>query len=298
MKPDQISNTAAFIAVKFYGLTRDERYRALFDSDTVAFYEKLVQFLPAPIRYYHRGLQFQALRKFFIFWEELLLPGDLMHILLRKWYLSRWVTELRENSYEQMLVLGAGFDHLAALNVGNNFHCVELEPSKMASLKREFLAHAGYDHPHLAIENAYFGRDGMAEILSQKTTLNPEKKTVVVAEGFFDYLKKTHTELCLQSVQSFFDDDVMLLSTLFSLGELPSFRSFVYKNSIRLASEQLQLGLGRNEYLSLLGDHHFIPQQTVSSAQMKREVLEPQSIDYPVLDGFYLIKAKLNGEPG
>ena len=75
MKPNQLSNTAAFIAIKFYGLTRDETFRGLFDKDVIRYYEQLVQSCPAPLSWYHTGLKQPALRHFFTFWEELLLPG-------------------------------------------------------------------------------------------------------------------------------------------------------------------------------------------------------------------------------
>lgn len=84
MKANQLSKTAAFVAIKFYGLTRIEKFRSLFDDSVVNFYDRIVQTLPGPLSYYHSWLKYSGIRKLFIGAEELLLPGDLLHIIARK----------------------------------------------------------------------------------------------------------------------------------------------------------------------------------------------------------------------
>lgn len=291
MKPNQLSNTAAFIAVKFYGLTRDERYRSLFNDDAIHFYEQLVKELPTPLRFYHTGLRSTALRRFFMFWEELLLPGDLMHIILRKYYLSQWVDELRNQGYEQMLVPGAGFDHLATINAPKGMHCVELDTPKMITLKKNFIHRHKYDHSGLELIEAFFPRDSLLDILETKTELDPEKKTIIIAEGFFDYFDPHESSRILNDLNTFFSGEVALLSTLFSLQELSGFRSFVYENSIKLAGEQLKLHLDKEEYISFLAQHNFKTNRHLSYSQMKEEVLTPKGISLPVLKGFHLLQA-------
>lgn len=294
MKPDQLSNTAAFIAIKFYGLTRDEQFRSLFDKSVIAFYERLVYNMPAPLRYYHTGLKSKTLRRFFTFWEELLLPGDLMHIILRKYYLTNWVDELRQQGYRQMLVLGAGFDHLATLNAENGVQSVELDTLKMINLKRRFITASGYEHKNLFLREAFFTRNSLRQIL-EITKLNPSAKTIIVAEGFFDYFNRSDCSQFLNDLHSFFNGELMLLSTIFSLQELSGFRSAVYKNSINLAGEKLKLHLSQPEYIQFLADHGFSMKGCISYKDMENKVLAPREIKMPVLTGFYLIEAK-NGQ--
>lgn len=291
MKPDQLSNTAAFIGIKFYGLTRDQRYRDLFDDEIIQFYDKLIQFLPAPLHYYHRGLKLKILRRFFTFWEELLLPGDLMHIILRKWYLSRWVEQLRKNDFRQMLVLGAGFDHLASINAPRNIYSVELDTSRMIRLKRNFLVSNSYDHLNLNLQEAFFPDDALDDILGSKTKLDAAAKTIVVAEGFFDYLSPQTSADILTQLNSYFKGPLRLLSTTFALQELSGFRGFVYRNSIKLAGETLKLSLDKDGYVTFLKNHGFDIKKLIGKHEMQAEVLEPYNINYPILDGFYLIEA-------
>lgn len=291
MNPDQLSNTAAFIAIKFYGLTRSDPFRSLFDESVIRFYERLVYNMPAPLRYYHTGLKSKTLRLFFTFWEELLLPGDLMHIILRKYYLSRWVDELQQQGYQQMLVLGAGFDHLATMSAASGVRSVELDTPKMVNLKRKFITASGYEQKNLLLREAFFTRDSLQQIL-ETTPLDSSAKTIIVTEGFFDYFNRSDCSRFLNDLHSFFSNEITLLSTIFSLQELSRLRSAVYKNSIKLAGEQLKLHLSQPEYLQFLADHGFKMKRCVSYKEMEHKILAPREINLPVLPGFYLVETK------
>ncbi|MDZ7694339.1 MAG: hypothetical protein U5K69_24990 [Balneolaceae bacterium] len=94
MKANQLSQTAAFIAIKFYRLTRMPPFRSCFDGQVIDFYDEMVEFLPAPLNWYHAALQKSWIRTFFLHSEELLLPGDLMHIICRKYFIGRSVNDL------------------------------------------------------------------------------------------------------------------------------------------------------------------------------------------------------------
>ena len=294
MKPNQISNTAAFIGVKFYGLTRDQHFQALFDDEVITYYDRLVGHLPAPLRYYHTGLRSKLLRKFFVFWEELLLPGDLMHIILRKYYLSGWVNRLKQSGYEQMLVLGAGFDHLGVLNVSAEFRCLELDTRKMMRTKQDFLNSHRYDHSNLRLKGAFFTRDDLYDLLKEQSLLAAEEKTIIIAEGFFDYFRQSAGAQILGDVDRYFENDITLLSTIFSLQELSGFRSQVYKKSIKLAGEKLKLHMDSAAYQYFLKGQGYAIKKCYSPDKMYQEILEPSQINLPVLPGFYLLEAFRN----
>ena len=297
MKPNQLSNTAAFIAIKFYGLTRDETFRGLFDKDVIRYYEQLVQSFPAPLSWYHTGLKRPALRHFFTFWEELLLPGDLMHIILRKWYLTRWVERLYGDGYQQMLVLGSGFDHLATLYSSRGMNAVAIDTPRMIQMKQHFINSCGYANPNLTLQEGFFSRDNLLKILAGTPALEPSQKTIIIAEGFFDYFKKEDCVNFLNDLQTFFTNETKLLSTIFSLPELPEFRAWVYKNSIWLAGEELKLDMTQPDFLQLLSEHEVEVEKSISYKEMREEVLLPRGVKQPVLPGFYLIEAKTEPKP-
>ena len=292
MKPDQLSQTAAFIAIKFYGLTKDEPYRSLFDEATIEFYDKLVENLPAPLNRYHKLLDKKWLRPFFQWSEELLLPGDLMHILMRKYYISKMVDELKEE-YTQLVVLGAGFDHLATKCASEGIQCLEIETPYMAQLKRELLANQDAVHNKLSIQEGYFLKQRLIDIL-ESSDINPHQKTIVVAEGFFDYLPEAEAKNILCDISDFSKNDVTLISTAFVLEELNLFHRFVFKAGVRIVGETLLLDHSLKDFRELLNSTGFEVIQTLSGNHIKKETLEPNSISLPILTGFYLLQSKFS----
>ncbi len=291
MKANQLSQTAAFIAIKFYGLTRDEPYRSFFDEETICFYDRLVSELPKPLKNYHAILRKKWMRRLFSRSEELLLPGDLMHILMRKYYIEKMIRKLGDEGVEQLLVLGAGFDHLAALHSRSGFNCFELDMPRMACLKREFLDKYGYNNHFLKVIDAQFGKHKLSEIIGRTAGLDPDKETAVVAEGFFDYLDPGEIRQILQDIGNSFRRPPVCISTVFSLEELSAFRSLVFSAGVRMVGEKLKLHHNLDEFISLLENTGFVIEKTISGRQMKEEKLNPAGVSLPVLPGFYLLKA-------
>lgn len=291
MKPDQLSQTAAFIAIKFYGLTLSEPYRSLFDEPTIRFYDRMVAGLPSPLNKYHSWLQKKWIRKFFIFSEELLLPGDLMHILMRKYCISKIMEELISKGYDQLIVLGAGFDHLATKYSARGMPSFEIDVPRMAHLKQNFANVYSYDNNKLNICSAYFSRDSFLNILTGIAGIDSQRKTIIVAEGFFDYLVPGETQAILEEMTAFFDNTVTLISTAFSLNELSRFRALVFKAGVRIVGEQLKLHYSLAEFSRVLAENGFTIHESISADFMKRKILNPRDIGLPVLPGFYLLKA-------
>lgn len=291
MKPDQISQTAAFIAIKFYGLTKDEPYRSLFDAETIAFYEQLVEDLPAPLNRYHKLLDKKWLRPLFRWSEELLLPGDLMHILMRKYYIRNMVDELKEE-YQQLMVLGAGFDHLSAQCSAEGIKCLEIDTPHMAELKKKLLAKQGALNPNISIQEGYFLDQSLLEVLNH-SDINPQEKTIVLTEGFFDYLPERKASEILTNISDFFKAPVHLISTTFALHELNRFYRFVFKTGVRMVGEKLLLNHSLQDFQQLLEHTGFEVQKTISGYQMKQEVMHAHGIALPILTGFYLVQSRL-----
>lgn len=290
MKPDQLSQTAAFIAIKFYGLTNMEPYRSLFHEATVEFYDRLVTELPSPLNRYHRLLKSPWLRKFFIFSEELLLPGDLMHILMRKRYIGNMVERLVKEGYEQLVVLGSGFDHLAVKHSRQGILSFEIDAPGMADLKGDFIGKYNYCNTGLQVIPAYFSRDTLGTILARHIDIDANKKTIIVAEGFFDYLTPRQSETLLKDLATYFNRNISLISTVFSLTELSLLRSWVFQLGVWMVGEKLKLHQTYSEFSKMLGDYNFEVVQHIDTEDMQIE-LAKKNIALPILPGFHLVQA-------
>jgi O-methyltransferase involved in polyketide biosynthesis len=294
MKSDQLSQTAAFVAIKFYGLTQLSQFRSLFDDRVVTFYERLVGALPSPLGYYHYWLRRAWVRRLYLWSEELLLPGDLLHVVGRKWYLHKMTQQFIDDGYEQLIVLGAGFDHLGYYFTQEGVECLELDATHMAKIKQQLLDQNYSSQPMPHITGLLLPDDNLGHALGECRQINPHKKTVVVAEGFFDYLTPQTTKRTLKDISDFFSHDTALLSTHFALNELSLFYRTVFKSSVQLVNEPLQLHASMTDFENLLAAHNFSICQQHDSQQIRTNMQRQANTKLAMLDGFYLIEAHKN----
>lgn len=292
MKPDQLSQTAAFVAIKFYGLSRIEAFHTLFDDSIVTFYDRLIQSLPAPLCYYHYWLKFGWVRKLYIWSEELLLPGDLLHIVARKWYIQRITQNLVDEGYEQIIVLGAGFDHLSFYFSHQGLPCFELDAPRMATLKQQFFNDFYPDKIHPQIVSSHLPDDDLKNNFEAHPEIDPDKKTIVVAEGFFDYLEAQTVTQSLQLINNYFMHKPALISTHFALDELSFFYRWVFKTSVNMVDEQLQLKSTIKDFKILLTKAEYHISQQYDAQEISAEIKKRTGTNLPVLDGFYVLLAR------
>lgn len=293
MKPDQLSKTAAFVAIKFFGLTQIDSFRNLFEDNVITFYERLVKNLPAPLCYYHYWLQFGWVRSLYIRSEELFLPGDLLHIIARKWHIRKMATQLTKRGYEQIIVLGAGFDDLAFTLTQKGFLCFEFEAPFMAEQKRQFLNNCFPKKSHPAIIQSYQPHDHIGNQIKQHPEINPHKKTVIIAEGFFDYLKKDTVANILHRIGHYFEDNTCLITTHFALDELPLHHRWSFKSGVNAVGEKLKLNSSISEFENLLSQNNFSIKKEFSYNRMMTCLQNKTGTKLSVLKGFYLLMGNL-----
>lgn len=294
MKSNQLSRTAAYICIKFYGLTLMKSYRNLFDCETLSFYDQLVSELPAPLNKYHFLLQKKWFRSVSFFIDELFLPGDLMHILMRKYYISKLVEELIEQEYKQIIILGAGFDHLGKEFSKKGWPCIELDVPLMAHLKQQFLDKNGFNNNNLTVFPANFSQCSFLRFMKEIPRINPDIKTIVIAEGFFDYLTEEEFSKTLKELSGFFRNKLSLISTVFSLNELSSFHAFVFKNAVKAVGEEIKLNLTIEQFTEVLRKNDLFLENKFSSKQMNKQIGSSQIQQMSSLPGFYLLQASNN----
>ena len=290
MKSNQLSQSAAFIAVKLYGLTRDDRYRSLFNDNVLTYYERVVKALPAPIRYYHYWLKFSWIRSIYIRSEELFLPGDLMHILARKYYIQQMVEHLLSHGYEQILILGGGFDHSSLIYSQQYIPCLEADSPHMAGLKKQFLNKSYPDASHPKIVSMHLPQHTLSEVLDHQKRLSSQKKTIIIAEGFFDYMEENTVRILLSDIRDYFTSST-LISTHFALDELSAFHRFIFKSSLQLVGEKLQFNTSIDDFKHLLTNQQFEMDQCIGTQQIEKDFLPLTGSNLPVLNGFYLFTA-------
>ncbi len=291
MESNTYSKTAAYVAIKFYGLTLINPFYKLFDDNIIAFYNRLVAQLPSPLNNYHVLLQKTWFRNVSMYFDEILLPGDLLHILMRKFHLQNITERLIEEGYSQILILGAGFDHLGSLHARNGTPCFELDVTATAHIKQQFLNQYGYTNTNLTVYPANLSHRLLYDILTDIPSLDSEAKTLVIAEGFFDYLTPDVFSLTLKSLTDYFSNSLKLVTTVFSLQELNRFYAFVFRNAVKAAGEELKLHASRDDYEQYLKNHHFQIDHTLTADEMRDGIPLQKVSEMAILPGFYLLEA-------
>jgi O-methyltransferase involved in polyketide biosynthesis len=291
MDNDQLSQTAAFVAIKFYGLTRSDLFQSLFDKSIINFYDRLVQSLPAPLCYYHYWLKFGWVRRLYIWSEELLLPGDLLHVVARKWYLKRLIDQLVDQGYKQMIVLGGGFDHTATVYTAQGLRCVELDTPYMTRLKKQFLTERYPNAPHPEFISSLLPGNRLDTQFSDHPAVDPDQKTVVVAEGFFDYLNPQTVSDSLRQIQAFFSHRPTLIGTHFALDELSGFHRWIFTNSVKMVGEQLEFNTSADTFEQMILDNNFRSCQLFGTHTINKKIRSQIETSLPLLQGFYMFRA-------
>ena len=287
-----ISHTAAFIAVKLYGLTRNPKAAEKFDPFIIRFYERLLLSLPKHLRWYHASLKSSLIRQFFIFSEEILLPGDLMHILCRKYYVTQHILHLLDQGYEQVVNLGAGFDHQGAYLSQKGIQVFELDRASMIDQKRAFIEDESFNNEHLHFIPCDVEHQRIGDELRKNSAFAPKKKTVFVAEGFFDYLDLIPSEHIVEDIKTF-NSKNRLVTTFFSIDELNLFHRWVFKSGVSMVGETLKFKITRDDFVELLEELGLELKSEITSSMMKSDFVTAIGSKLPIMKGFYVQEFKI-----
>lgn len=290
----KISYTAAYIAIKFYGLSFDPRVRSLFEPELLRYYERLVDELPASLGWHRKLLRSALFRKTATLVENIFLPGDLSHIILRKYYIQRYIEQARADGYRQLIVLGAGLDHSAVTASLNGMPSFELDAPGTSGFKADFIRKYGYNNDRLHILEIDLSHGSLSAQLHRHPDFDANAKTLAMAEGFFDYMTPHDMNHITGQLATISPAGLRLVTTVFALNELDPIRRWVYRNSVRAVGEELELFASLGEIIAGLNDFDFHVTEIKDVKQMNREVLQPNHISMPLLKGFYVLTSELN----
>lgn len=206
--------------------------------------------------------------------------------------MTKMVDEALQNGVEQVVSMGAGFDHLAAYTSLKGIQSYELDMDWMIHNKRSFLTEYEYSNDLLSTLPINFLTQRLNTILSTQKDFDPTKKTLFIGEGFFDYLPLETTKEILEDIKSL-NSENQLLTTFFSLDELNWFHRFSFTSGVSLVGESLRLPLNRIEFIKLLNELGYSVDKEIGYKEMKSELVESIGINLPVLKGFYILKSKV-----
>ena len=207
MKENQASATARLIAKSMIFLSGDERFKNLVPPQANEISKWFVEETGSVS---DRWFLKRVHNKWFcsLLWgiERILLPGILLHYLLRKLYLEEIVRMALQENFHQIVVLGAGFDTLA-LRLCREYRDVrflEIDHPITQSVKQVVLSRHRLLFENLSFLPADFSRQSLNEIFFQNSGVNFDGDTLIIAEGILMYLNPQKVAALFESVHQIF----------------------------------------------------------------------------------------------
>lgn len=121
--------------------------------------------------------------------ERWFVPGIMLHYVVRKRFIDDVVTEALGDGFTQVIVLGAGFDTLAARlhRSASEIRFIEIDHPVTQAVKRRGMREGGGLLANVFLLAADLSRQSLTSLL-RVPTLREGEPTIVVAEGFLMYL--------------------------------------------------------------------------------------------------------------
>jgi methyltransferase (TIGR00027 family) len=183
------SRTALKIARFMLLLDAVPRYAPLLPNDAAATVEALLRASGAVPPRHLDMMRKPSTYRFYRLVEGLLGRGQLLWFGVRKRWFADQVEAAIVGGATQLLVVGAGFDPLAALVARRHPHviCVEIDAPATAEPKRVGLDGAALARDNLHVCAADLSQRPLADVL-RATPWRTDARSVVVAEGLLMYL--------------------------------------------------------------------------------------------------------------
>jgi methyltransferase (TIGR00027 family) len=185
MREDRPSSTAALIAAATVFLARDPRLAALVPAGAAPRCVRClesVSLMRAVQAVSHPALRWAARLA-----ERATVPGLLVHFMLRKRWIEEAVRAALAEGWEQVVVIGAGFDTLASRLSIEFPRASFLEIDHPATQARKRVA-MGSAPANLHFIAADLSRTRLQDALSAERAFRPDVRSVFIIEGLLMYL--------------------------------------------------------------------------------------------------------------
>lgn len=213
--------------------------------------------------------------------EKPILPGQMLHLVLRKRFLDDEVRSAIVAGATQVLVVGGGFDTLS-LRLAAEYPEVtflELDHPPTHTSKAEAVKEIGAESPNLYLEGVDLSQKSLSEYLQESRFWSADAQSVAIAEGVLMYLTEAEIVAFLDAVRSSSSSPVRLLVTYIdeeglgreSLGWLGG----VLKGMLKVVGEPFRWGVDAQGIEPFLATHGFRVTGEAERFDLKRRYVEP-----------------------
>jgi len=239
--------------------------------------------------------------------EAILGRGQLLWFAVRKRWMAETVQAALRDGAKQLVVVGAGFDPLAALVARSSPHvlCIEIDQPSTALPKRRGVEHAGLGSPNHVICAADLSTTSLDEALDA-TPWRRDVSTIVVAEGLLMYLEPASLDRFLAQVRDGLAPGSRLAFSTMDVDDRgrPTVKvgggtlGRLMRVALRIAGEPLRWGIAPGEVPEFLAARGFHVLEQASVDDLKARFLAPAGLpNEPLANYEHLVLATSGASP-
>lgn len=241
---------------------------------------------PATLRFYEAS-------------ERVLGQGQLAWFGVRKRWMADQVQAAIASGARQVLVVGAGFDPLAAMTAAAHpdVLCIEIDAPATAEPKRAGVEGAGLSRDNHRVVSVDLSQRSLAEVLGE-TPWRSDVRSVVVAEGLLMYLVRSDVEGFLAAVRASSGQGSRLAFSSMDADErgrprLPALNGLI-QWSLRLVGEPLRWGIRAADVPSFLAAASYRAIEQAALEELRARYLDPVGLSgEPLLPYEHLVLAEV-----
>jgi len=279
MTTERPSDTAVLIARSILLAEATPSLRVLLPSEAGPLTRQLLD-AAGSSRWLELCLRFRGTRALLFAAERRLLPGIVLHYIVRKNLIADWVAMALQQGCAQLVILGAGLDTLAWRQArAASTPCFELDhPATQAIKRRAF--HQQARVPLLI--PADLTQDSPAEKLRNEPSFSPARPTVFVAEGLLMYLTPLRVAHLMSELAQFSAPGSCLI---FTFVEARPDQPLAFQNArpavnrwLRAKQEPFRWGLGRSDVTTFGIQHGWQLSRLSSVEELRERYLSPHGL--------------------
>ena len=204
MRAEGASSTAYLIAASTVFVARERRVGHLVPARSAELCARFIAARPRLAGHVLRSLAAGRLRRLGALVERLTVPGIQLHYALRKRFIEDEARASLAAGFTQAVVLGAGFDTLAArLSVEfPRARFFEVDRRATQRLKTAALARDPTPRPNLFFLPLDLARERLETALLSSPAFRRDEATIFVAEGLLMYLAPTEVRALFRSLRA------------------------------------------------------------------------------------------------
>lgn len=292
------SRTATKIARFVLLLDASPRLRGVLPADSAAATEGILRASGVVPEGHIRAMRRPATLRLAALAERWLGRGQLLWFGVRKRWMADQVASAIADGAGQLLVVGAGFDPLAAMVAAAHPQvlCVEVDAPSTAAPKRVAVEGAGLSRPNHHVVAVDLAQRPLAEALAA-TPWRADARSVVVAEGLLMYLAPSDVVALLAAVRAGTGAGSRVAFSSVDADERGGPRLWaldgVVRFALRLAGEPMRWGLRPGDAPGFLAAAGYRALEQPTAESLRARYLDPLGLpDEPLLPYEHLVLAE------